>query len=132
MAVIVVDSDVLIDALRGQASAAERIRRGIETRGIATTAINAFELESGARTSQERDKITTLLAAFTVLPVDEAASRAAASVRRDLESSGTGIGLADYLIAGVCLARRCKLLTRNREHFRRVRGLSLVSLDPRN
>jgi predicted nucleic acid-binding protein len=30
------------------------------------------------------------------------------------------IGMADYLIAGVCLAHGATLLTRNLDHFRRV------------
>jgi predicted nucleic acid-binding protein len=35
--------------------------------------------------------------------------------------------MADYLIAGVCLSRSAILLTRNRAHFERVRGLSISS-----
>jgi predicted nucleic acid-binding protein len=54
-----------------------------------------------------------------------AASALAAEVRRSLEQKGQGIGLADYLIAGVCLSRRAMLLTRNHAHFARVPGLSL-------
>ena len=35
--------------------------------------------------------------------------------------------MADYLIAGICLDRNAILLTRNRDHFERVQGLSLGS-----
>ena len=55
-------------------------------------------------------------------------SRLAAETRRTLESTGTPIGMADYLIAGICLARSAILLTRNRAHFDRVPGLSVGRL----
>ena len=46
-------------------------------------------------------------------------------VRRVLESQGQGIGMADYMIAGVCLANGGVLLTRNLDHFGRVPELAL-------
>jgi len=126
---IVADTDVLVDALRGKRAAAGRIARALEARELATTAISVFELWCGARTEDERVKVRTLLAAVTVLPLDDAAGEAAAVARRALESEGWGIGLADYLIAGVCIAREATLLTRNREHFDRVPGLLVADLD---
>jgi len=41
---------------------------------------------------------------------------------------GTPIGMADYLIAGICLARGARLLVRNRSHFERVPGLELAEI----
>jgi predicted nucleic acid-binding protein len=46
-------------------------------------------------------------------------------VRRALESKGQTIGMADSLIAGICLERDGILLTRNVKHFSRVDGLTL-------
>ncbi len=125
---IVADSDVLIDSLRGRAPAAQRIALELRTGSLATTVVNAFELRSGAKTGRERKKVETLLEALAVLPLDEPATRAAARVRRDLEAQGRGIGMADYLVAGICLERSAILLTRNREHFGRVEGLTLGTL----
>lgn len=69
-----------------------------------------------------------LLAALPILPFDEDASDRSAEVRRRLEAAGTPIGMADYLIAGICLARSAVLLTRNQAHFERVSGLTLGGL----
>jgi tRNA(fMet)-specific endonuclease VapC len=129
VAVIVADSDVLIDALRGREPATGRIRRELASGALATTAISAFELLSGAGEPRARRAIEALLAAITVLPVDDAAGRAAAGIRRDLEADGLPIGMADYLIAGVCVVRAAPLLTRNRAHFERVRGLALGGVE---
>ncbi|HUP52382.1 MAG TPA: type II toxin-antitoxin system VapC family toxin [Longimicrobiales bacterium] len=122
---IVADTDVLIDALRGRSPAAERIGLELETGGLATTAVSAFELRSGAKSAQAAGAIETLLAAMTILPFDERAADRAAQARRELDSAGTPIGMADYIIAGTCLAHSAILLTRNRRHFERVPGLTL-------
>lgn len=126
---ILADSDVLIDALRGRSDAMTRIDRALETGALATTAITAFELRSGARSHEVAARVETLLAALPILPFDEAAAERAAEVRRSLEGSGEPIGMADYLIAGICLARSAALLTRNRGHFERVSGLELAPID---
>lgn len=122
---IVADSDVLIDALRGHSPGVERIALELTTGMLATTSVTAFELLSGARTEEALARVRTLLDALTILPLDESASDRAADVRRSLEGAGSPIGMADYLIAGICLTRSALLLTRNRAHFERVEGLSL-------
>jgi len=122
---MVADSDVLIDFLRGRSPWAGRIRLEVETGHLATTAINSLELLSGAKNAADREKISQLLAAMTVLGVSSEAAERAAEARRALESKGQGIGMADYLIAGVCLANGGVLLTRNTDHFERVPGLKI-------
>jgi tRNA(fMet)-specific endonuclease VapC len=122
----VVDTDVLIDALQGREPALVTVSHGLRTGGLATTTITQFELLSGAPTQKSRQAVETLLAALPVFDFDETAASAAAVVRLELEASGQPIGMADYLIAGICLARSASLLTRNRAHFRRVPGLRLV------
>jgi tRNA(fMet)-specific endonuclease VapC len=122
---MIADSDVLIDFLRGRSPWAGRIKLEIKTGHLATTAINSFELLSGAKQAAERDKVSRLLAALTVLGVTPAASEHAAAIRRELEAAGHRIGMADYLIAGVCLANHGVLLTRNLDHFERVPGLKI-------
>ena len=47
-------------------------------------------------------------------------------VSLDGGAHGKGIGTADYLIAGMCLAHGATLLTRNLKHFERVPGLRIV------
>jgi tRNA(fMet)-specific endonuclease VapC len=125
---IIAESDVLIDALRGRSPSAERITLELGTGGLATTTISAFELWSGARTDRSARQVASLLSAMPILPLDRDAATRAAEVRRQLEAAGTPIGMADYLIAGICLARSALLLTRNRAHFDRVAGLTLGRL----
>jgi tRNA(fMet)-specific endonuclease VapC len=125
---MVADSDVLIDALRGRNPAQARISAEIQKGSLATTAISVFELLSGAKSASTQDKVRRLLGALTILALDDRAGEAAAEVRRNLEASGAAVGMADYLIAGVCLTHSATLLTRNLKHFGRVPGLLVGTL----
>lgn len=124
---IVADTDVLIDALRGR-GVHQRVEIELRTGRLATTVVSVFELLSGARKASEREGIETLLAALGHLPIDPSAAREAAAIRRELESVGQTIGNADILIAGVCRSRGAMLLTRNHAHFSRVPRLALAPL----
>jgi predicted nucleic acid-binding protein len=128
MALILADSDVLIDALRGRPVALARIAEGLERGDLATTTVNLFELLSGAKTPKDEQKVGKLLAALPILPFDPRAGEMAAEVCRRLAAAGKGIGMADYQIAGICLSRSATLLTRNVSHFERVPGLRLEIL----
>lgn len=125
---IVADTHVLIDALAGRDPAAARVTLELQSGMPATTAVSAFELGSGARSEHAREQVARLRAALPILPFDEAAAEAAARARSGLEAEGRPIGMADYLIAGSCLARSALLLTRNRSHFERIAGLRLATL----
>jgi len=124
--VIVADSDVLIDFLRDRDPGASRLAEALAAGPVYTTAISVFELQSGARRKRERTLVRDLLGALEVLPFTAQAANLAAEARRELEKRGRKIGMADYLIAGCCLAHDARLLTRNRAHFERVPGLRLA------
>jgi tRNA(fMet)-specific endonuclease VapC len=123
--VIVADTDVLIDFLRGHGEGAKRVAIELTTRSFATTAITAFELRAGARTPRQQKAMETLLAAMVVLPFGADEAAAAGRLRLELEARGQTIGMADTMIAAVCLVAKGVLLTRNTKHFERVEGLRL-------
>ncbi len=115
----------LIDFLRGRGEGARRVAVELETRSFGTTAITAFEIRSGARTTRQRRAVDTLLEAMTVLPFGSEEARIAAEIRQQVESQGQPIGMADYMIAAGCIAADAVLLTRNRKRFERIKGLRL-------
>jgi tRNA(fMet)-specific endonuclease VapC len=125
---IVADSDVLIDFLRGGPSA-DRIALELRSKQLATTAITVFELRSGCKSERQQRHVEDLLAAMNVLPLGARESSIAAGFRVALEKQGKGIGMADYLIAGICKAHDHVLLTRNLAHFQRLVSLGLKLSD---
>jgi len=129
--VIVADTDVLIDYLRGEGPLVERITFELQ-HDLGTTVVTAFELWAGAIGSTKRERaVDTLLGALTIQPLDAEDARCAASLRRDLERAGRSIGMADSLIAGICVRHRAILITRNRAHLERFPNLMLSPVPPR-
>jgi tRNA(fMet)-specific endonuclease VapC len=126
---MVADTDVLIDFLAGKGPAAARVGLELEAGRLQTTVITCFELLCGARNSRQESIVRDLLEALPVLPLGEEEADRAAQVRRTLDRRGEAIGMADSLIAGVVLTRGATLLTRNRRHFDRVKGLQVVALE---
>ena len=122
---LIADTDVLIDFLRNRGDEAGRIEIELKTGGLCTTAVSAFELWVGAKSPQEKVVVQTLLNALFIIPLDAASAATAGEVFRTLESKGLSIGMADSLIAGICLQRDATLITRNRKHFKRVQNLKL-------
>ena len=120
----IADTDVLIDFLagKGEAGAVERLLR---LGALRTTVISRFELLSGARNPRQLEQLLQLLSAVPSLGLDDAAADAASEIRRSLERSGSTIGMADSLIAGIVTSNGGTLLTRNRRHFERVPGLRI-------
>jgi predicted nucleic acid-binding protein len=117
---------VLIDFLAGVQPGKNQIAEYIQAEQIQTTAIACFELLNGAGENKRGNAVRQLLDALTVLPLDRAAARHAAEVRRKLDRKGEAIGMADSLIAGIALAHGLPLFTRNTAHFQRVEKLELV------
>lgn len=124
---IIADSDVLVDALRGADPARARVEAGLRERRLATTAITRFELLVGARTADEIERVRQLLGALVVLPFDRDAADRAANVGRELAARGDPLPMADLAIAGICLGLDAVLLTRNLKHFTRVPHLRAES-----
>ncbi len=126
MALIVADTDVLIDYLAGVEPMAGRVADALAAGRLCTTAVSRAELLRGVRTARQVRATAELLAAVVTLPLDEDGADRAAEVARGLDRAGQTIGMADALIAGIVLAHGGALLTRNRDHFVRVPGLDLA------
>ncbi len=126
---ILADTDVLIDYLAGTQPVTDQVLEYAQSDRLHTSAVTCFELLSGAWDGRHGDKVRRLVAAVPVLPLDREAATRAAAVRQQLARSGSSIGMADSLIAGIALVNDLPLLTRNRKHFDRVEGLRLVAVE---
>jgi len=123
---VIVDTSVIIDFLRGRASEREWFTTLLKRRCGGITAITVFELYVGIDPDSKRDRrLRKLMDHLTILPLDNAAAEAAGGVERELRARGESIGVADILIAGICLVHDLPIATRNTAHFRRVPGLKL-------
>jgi predicted nucleic acid-binding protein len=110
-----VDTDVLVDHLRGARPFKPRT-----VTGVSYSVITRAELFAG-RASQEGE-VSRLLAPFRELPVDRHIAELGGRLRRE-----HGIRLADALIAATALTHRLDLWTRNVRDFEAVPKLRLRS-----
>ena len=111
---LLLDTDVLIDYLRGQAKAVTFID-GLTDHQI-LSAITVAELYAGVRDGPERTALDAFVAAFEVVPVDDAIAIQGGLYRRDFGKSH-GVGLADALIAATAESRGATVVTFNQKHF---------------
>ncbi len=132
---MLLDSDVLIDYLRGREPARTVLRNLFATGRLQTSVVNQFELLAASRqTTAQLEAVTNLLGTLKIIGLDSESAFAAGAIRRDLSAGGVDIGMADCLIAGIALTHSLPLVSRNRRHFARVPQLHLVelsSLEPR-
>ena len=125
---VLLDTSVCIALLRKHAKAGTRLL-SFAPGECAISSVVAYELFVGVAKSQhaqgERSKVEFLLKFLTIVVFDEAAARAAAQLRADLESIGKPCGAYDLLIAGHALALNLPLATNNVREFSRVSGLQV-------
>ena len=108
------DSDVLIDYLRGYTPA--RVLFAHLPADCAVSAVSSAELHVGVREGAERKALALLLDTFLQIDLTGGIAAQAGLLRRDWGRSH-GSGLNDALIAATALATRRVLLTLNAKHF---------------
>lgn len=101
----------------------------VEQERLALTTISVFELYAGVVGKKRLAAIELLLKNVVILPLSDTAAREAAKIFTELKSKGKLIGNQDLLIAATSLIHELPLLTRNKAHFERVRGLHLFESD---
>lgn len=122
---VCIDTDLIIDHLRGRLPGAELFSQIVTRYEPSTTHINRFELLCGVSTAGEREIIEECLMGFKIIPFDELSGNEAARIYRELRQEGQLIGIRDILIAGIALAHNLDIATRNIKDFKRIKGLSL-------
>ncbi len=93
---------------------------------IWTTAVTVFEIRFGLHIMEKGRKRSLLVDAFEsalvmmggrIAPFDAAAAQEAAELMAVRRQKGTSVDMRDTMIAGIALAHRATLATRNTAHF---------------
>jgi predicted nucleic acid-binding protein len=113
---LVLDTTVLIDALRGR-PAADRIEELVATREVLlTTAVNVEEIVRGLRPA-EQESVDLLLTGLRIIPIRRKEAERAGRWRREFAGRGITLHQADCLIAAAAYGAGGRLATANVKDF---------------
>lgn len=122
------DTNILIYAYRRLGGCRERLEAQ-SVSDLSICAINIAEIEYGIAKSSRPEGLRLFLsniqARYTLQPMSVEAACQAGQLRAVLERQGQPIGAYDLLIAGVALANKLTVVTRNVREFARVPNLKV-------
>lgn len=128
---LILDTDVLVDLLRGKTYAKEVVQKIIDSRSdVITTDINAFELYFGAYKSNNEKNLAAvkgLLNSITLIGTSKDAMEIAGKIANELSKKSESIEVRDLLIGAIALVNNYAVMTKNKEHFSRVKGLTVMT-----
>ncbi len=129
---MILDTSFIIDLMRNEQKAVAKLQELIK-RGEPqlVTSLTIFELFSGLvrckKPSEEKEKILKVLAGQLVLNLDEQSAKISGEIDGNLIKEGNMLEPIDCMIAGIALAKKDKVLTRNVKDFSRIKSLEIES-----
>lgn len=129
---LLVDTSIFVDNLRlGPVNSSRRLLKSLENEneGYAST-ITVAELSIGAYLSPKRDaleKTLELLSIVNIVDVNKDIALKGGEIYSNLVKKGLAIELNDCLIAATAISLDItRLVTRNTEHFQRIKGIKAI------
>jgi predicted nucleic acid-binding protein len=117
MAVFLLDTTVIVDALNGKKARYELLSTILAQRNLlACCSINVTEVFAGVR-PDEMEATQAFLRSLRYYQVTWEIARLAGELKRRWRAKGLTLALPDVTIAAVALAHGLTLLTDNKKHF---------------
>ena len=124
------DTSFLVDLIRGKEQIKTLLEELIKRKQIITIASpSLMELMSSASLNQKRDEkkeIIDILSSMSVLSLDAESAIKAGEIEAKLIISGETIPSTDIMIAAIAMQNNETLVTKNKKHFSRIKGIEVV------
>jgi len=120
---ILLDTNVLIEILKGNAKTIEKIE--FFDKELAISSITVMELFYGAINKAEVKKLEAFVALFKIIDIDEKISKESTSLIKTYAKSHN-LDIPDAMIASTALVVKSPLFTYNLKDFRFIDGLELL------
>ncbi|AAO90746.2 type II toxin-antitoxin system VapC family toxin [Coxiella burnetii] len=124
---LLLDTDIIIDFLRGQESAVKFIEKTAAKVVCHISTLTIAELYVGARDGEEYGVLERFLQIFTAIEVSPQIAQLGGLFRRDYGKSH-GTGLADAIIAATTQCISAKLVTLNKKHYPMLKNIHVPYL----
>ena len=115
-----VDTDVLVDFLRGNEKAIKLIDKFSSQ--IILSPIVVAELYAGVKGDDELSVLNNFISFFRIVPIDAEIAKAGGLYKRDFGKSH-GLGLVDALLAATADKENAEILTLNVKHYPMINDL---------
>jgi predicted nucleic acid-binding protein len=127
------DTDVVIAALKGKQPTEELVYLGDQGAAAALSVITVFEIWEGIYGSKKvsietgEQQFNQFVDKYVeqLVPLDLEIAKIAGKLRAQLRRSGQVITDTDILIAATCIVNDLTLVTKNKRHFARIKGLTI-------
>lgn len=128
---ICLDSDCIIDFLRGKKEATEIVEKYQEE--AVTTEINVFEVFLGiylkkTKSENEENIARNFFNSIEILSTKKGSGKLAAQTLAELSKRGELIGQNDIFVLSIMQKNNCnQIITRNKKHFSKLKEIEVVS-----
>jgi len=128
------DTSFIIDVMRGEKSAVEKVEELEENdKPVNVSSISFFELyssiEQADKGEKEKEKIQDVLSSRAIYDFDRTAGEIGGKIDGVLCKKGKMIEPQDSMISGIAIRENEKILTRNIEHFQRISENSTLAIE---
>lgn len=118
-----IDSDCLINFLKNKQETVSLLS-SLNSEELYVSIISVGEILEGVPKKQVKEYLN-FFSNFIIINIDIPIIIKFAEIRRELRKKGKLLDNFDLLIASTCLSRNLKLITGNKKHFNRIKGLNL-------
>jgi predicted nucleic acid-binding protein len=122
---VLVDTDILIDAGRNIGTAIQYLDNAQEQYTLAVSAVTQMELIVGCRNKAEFRALDKFLERFRIITINEVITEHSIELLRKYRLSH-GLLIADALIAATAMASNELFVTKNQLHYQFISGLNLL------
>jgi predicted nucleic acid-binding protein len=111
---VILDSSIIIDALRKKKAALDLIEAYAEKEQIAITVINKYEILRGAA-EKDTELVSGLISQFLIYELEDSMVNEAVNAHKKLVEKGKMVNELDVLIAGIATANNETLITKDKD-----------------
>lgn len=126
---VILDTDIIIDYSRGISTELQQYLslQDEEKIILIVPTIVVFEFYSGSSLSsnQAKELADLLFSKFKIVEFDERIAKIAAQINREKKLQEK-IDVGDIIVAATCLHYKAKIATKNKKHFKQIKGLTFA------
>lgn len=123
---MVADTGIFIEFLRKTDKKNSTLYQLPNNTELLISAVTLYELLMGAKDVTKKQDVKILTDPLTTLSFSNAVAEKAGEIYHELRKSNQMIEFRDIFIASTAIVEGVPLLTLNKKHFKRIKGLTLV------